>query len=73
MDAQLTRKDEELMRQMKQEESMERFGHLLDIIELRTIGTARFCGNWPLASIQEINIKDAIFNELFGQWMSLEH
>jgi hypothetical protein len=31
MGAQLVRKDKELMRQMKQEEIMERFGHLLDI------------------------------------------
>eukprot|EP00957_Ditylum_brightwellii_P128315 9786973-Ditylum_brightwellii.AAC.1 len=30
-----------------------------------TIGTVRFRGNWPPASIQDINIKDATFNELF--------
>eukprot|EP00957_Ditylum_brightwellii_P193437 14729331-Ditylum_brightwellii.AAC.1 len=30
-----------------------------------TIGTARFCGIWPPASIQKINIKGTTFNELF--------
>eukprot|EP00957_Ditylum_brightwellii_P050300 3814591-Ditylum_brightwellii.AAC.1 len=28
-------------------------------------GTARFCGTWPPTCIQEFNIKDATFNELF--------
>ena len=30
-----------------------------------TVGTARFRGTWPPASIRQVNVKDATFNELF--------
>ena len=30
-----------------------------------TIGTARFCGTWPLESIWKIDLKNVTFNELF--------